>query len=337
MRAPVSTETARKRTLDHPLLGEVTAWLVGNRVGESPVWHREEAALYWIDVRAPQLLRLDPRTRELRRWQLPGVVGAMALCGKRHAWLALQHSVVQMDLHTGLLEEVAAVPNPVATNRLNDGKVSPSGRWFVFGSMDDSLDKKPTGGLHVLSLDGQVRQLFDGLVVANGIAWTNEGSAICFSDSARGLLLKAAWDESSGTIGRPLLLATLDEAQGRPDGACVDAADCYWSAGVSAGVLHCIDPNGLIRQRVVLPVRAPTMAAFGGADAGQMYVTSLVRPQWEAPGPLEGSVLQFAAPVAGRLQADLADQAPAMYGSQNPAAGSACSTMSSTRPDGAWT
>lgn len=56
MRAPVSTETACTRTLDHPLLGEVTAWLVGNRV-QSP-WHRQEAALYWIDARAPQLLRL---------------------------------------------------------------------------------------------------------------------------------------------------------------------------------------------------------------------------------------------------------------------------------------
>jgi sugar lactone lactonase YvrE len=312
MRAPVSIETASTRTLDHPLLGDITAWLVGNRVGESPVWHRQEAALYWIDVRAPQLLRLDPLTRELRRWQLPGVVGAMALCGTHHAWLALQHSVVQMDLHTGLLEEVASVPNPVATNRLNDGKVSPGGRWFVFGSMDDRVDKKPTGALHVLAHDGQVRQLFDGLVVANGIAWNGDGSAIYFSDSARGLLLKAAWDENSGTMGRPLLLATLDEAQGRPDGACVDAADGYWSAGVSAGVLHCIDPNGLIRQRVALPVRAPTMCAFGGPDAGQMFVTSLVRPQWDSPGPLEGSVLQFAAPVQGRLQADLLAQVRVM-------------------------
>lgn len=311
MRAPVSTETARRRTLEHPLLGEVTAWLVGNRVGESPVWHREEAALYWIDVRAPQLLRLDPHTHELRRWRLPGVVGALALCGARHAWLALQHSVVQMDLHTGELQEVANV-HSVATNRLNDGKVSPSGRWFVCGAMDDRPDKEPAGALYALSRDGAVRQLFDGLVVANGIAWNIDGTAIYFSDSARGLLLKAAWDDSSGTMGRPLLLATLDEAQGRPDGACVDAADGYWSAGVSAGVLNCMAPNGLIRQRVALPVRAPTMCAFGGRDAGQMYVTSLVRPQWDAPGPLDGSLLSFASPVAGRLQTDLPAQAPVM-------------------------
>lgn len=90
-------------------------------------------------------------------------------------------------------------------------------------------------------------------------------------------------------------------------------------------------PDSLGRQ---LPVRAPTMCAFGGDDAGQMYVTSLVRPQWDAPVPPEGSVL-FVSPVPG-LQADLLAQVPVMYGSQNsPRARPAprCPAPAPTAPD----
>ena len=303
--APRSEETAAVATLAHPVLGALTAWLVGNRVGESPVWHRGQHALYWIDVRAQQVLRLCPDSNRVVRWALPDVVGAMALRGQDSCWLALRHALVQMDLHTGRLEPVCAVEPGIAGNRLNEGKASPSGRWFVFGSMDDRPEKERTGSLYRADSQGRVTQLVDGLVVANGIAWSPDGGHIYFSDSWRGLLMHASWDEATGDMGSPRQLATLDEARGRPDGACVTADGDYWSAGVSAGVLNRFDARGERVGSIALPCRAPTMCAFGGARAQTMFVTSLVRPQWAAPGPLDGALLSFAAPAPGVLQADL--------------------------------
>lgn len=298
MHAPHSVEQIVPATLPHPSLQQLTVWPVACKVGESPVWHRGEQALYWIDVRAPQLLRLDPLSGELSRWQLPEVVGALALRGNAHAWLALQHRLVQIDLLTGELHEVAMVEH-VAGNRLNDGKVSPSGRWFVFGSMDDRADKQATGALYRANCDGVIDQIHSGLVVANGIAWNRDATAIYFSDSARGKLYVAPWDEKSGAMGEPRILALLDEQSGRPDGGLVDAQDIYWSAGVSAGVLNRIDAAGQLVERIRMPCRAPTMCAFGGRSAESIFVTSLVRPQWTSPGMMEGALFQFRSPAAG--------------------------------------
>jgi sugar lactone lactonase YvrE len=305
MIAARSDEILKPRLLRDPALGRARVWPVGNRVGESPVWHAGEQALYWIDVRGPQLLRLQPGSHRITRWELPDVVGAVALKRGHLAWLALRHALVEIDLHSGRLRQVAAVEEELPHNRLNDGKTSPSGRWFVFGSMDDRPQKEATGGLYRADAAGRVEKLADGLVVANGIAFSNDGRTLYFSDSARGLVMSASWDESHGSMGRAHIIAMLGEELGRPDGAVVDAEDCYWSAGVSAGVLHRLDPNGRVRQRLPLPCRAPTMCAYGGRDAGTLFVTSLVRPHWEARGPCDGALLAFRAPVPGRHPAEL--------------------------------
>lgn len=298
MHAPHSVENIVPAALPHPSLQQLVVWPVGCKVGESPVWHRGQQALYWIDVRAPQLLRLDPHTGELSRWELPEVVGAVALRGDSNAWLAMKHRLVQINLLTGEMHEVAEVER-VDSNRLNDGKVSPSGRWFVFGSMDDRADKHATGALYRSNAEGTVDQIYAGLVVTNGIAWSLDGTKIFFSDSARGQLYVAPWNEDSGAMGEPRILAMLDEQTGRPDGGLVDSRDIYWSAGVSSGVLNCIDSAGRIVERIRMPCLAPTMCAFGGRDGRSIFVTSLVRPQWTAPGGMEGALFQFRSPISG--------------------------------------
>jgi len=287
-------------------LGPVRAWQARNKVGESPAWHPGEQALYWIDVRGPELLRLTPHDHHLTRWRLPDVVGALALRPPGRVWLALRHSLAELDLGSGRLREIAAVEPGLPTNRLNDGKASPTGRWFVFGSMDDRPHKEPTGALYRASCDGRVEQLFDGLVVANGIAFGLDGASLYFSDSSRGLVMRADWDEASGRMGRPSIIAVLGEESGRPDGAAMDPDGCYWSAGVSAGVLNKLGSDGRLRTRLHLPCRAPTMAAYGGPGCATLFVTSLVRPQWAAPGPLDGALIGFRAPAAGRPAAMLA-------------------------------
>ena len=48
-------------------------------LGECPVWSVPEQVLYWIDIRAPAMHRLDPATGENRSWPLPSRVGSFAL------------------------------------------------------------------------------------------------------------------------------------------------------------------------------------------------------------------------------------------------------------------
>ena len=111
--------------------------------------------------------------------------------------------------------------------------------------------------------------------------------------------MRADWDEASGTSGEPTCWCALDEARGRPDGAVVDAAGHNWSAGVSAGCVNQVAGDGQVLRTIVLPCRAPTMPAFGGALAETLYVTLLVRDQWDAPGMCDGALIAFPAPTKG--------------------------------------
>jgi sugar lactone lactonase YvrE len=71
---------------------DVYAYQVSNRVGESPSWHPGQGVLYWIDVRAQELLRLNPQTDEITRWTLPDV--CLARFGL-HCAMDFMHSTLQ--------------------------------------------------------------------------------------------------------------------------------------------------------------------------------------------------------------------------------------------------
>ena len=261
------------------------------------MWDTDAGRLFWIDIRAPAVLCLDLDTRALIRWLLPEVVGALGLAGEGQLVLALQHHLALLDITTGMLQHFANIPGEAVTNRLNEGKVSPSGRWFVFGSMDDrASNKESIGALYRANTEGAVQRLFHGVSVANGIAWSPDGAWIYFSDSFAGKIWRAPRDEQHGAMGSPTLFATSIEQEGRPDGALIDLDGHYVSAGVSAGCLNTFDRNGAKVGQRALPVRAPTMPCIGGADGSRLFVTSLVRPGWDTGATLDGALIEMAAP-----------------------------------------
>ena len=262
----------------------LTAYGVDNRVGEAPLWDAARQCLWWVDIRAPELLRLDPATNVVSRWRLHEPVGALALCDDGTLLLALRTQAWRFDPATEALTLFTDVELGKPGNRLNEGKVSPSGRWWLVGSMDDApTDKQPAGALYRIDPVGQVQLLTDGLTVANGIAWSLDGQRLYFSDSFAGRIFQAEWDEAEGRMSAPRPFANSPDAAGRPDGAVVDAQGHYLSAGVSAGCLNRFAPDGRLLQTLALPCRAPTMPCFGGPDGQDLFITSLLRPEWPAP------------------------------------------------------
>ena len=292
----VGHETIARTALPAPYLG-MYSWHVRNQVGESPVWDEATERLLWIDVRAPAVLALHLCSGSLMRWKLPEVVGALGLADGNRVVLALKAQIAMLDLSRGELRSIAVVQDEPPHNRLNEGKVSPSGRWFVFGSMDDRAGAKlPTGALYRAEANGAVSRLFEGMTIANGIAWTADGQWLFFSDSHAGTVWRASWDESLGQAGKPTIFTTSDDAAGRPDGALLDQAGHYFSAGVSAGCLNQFNAAGELIHKMALPLRAPTMPCLGGAGLSRLFVTSLVRPAWTTLGEFDGTLIEMAAP-----------------------------------------
>ena len=265
-------------------------------VGESPVWDSSADRLWWVDVRAPALHRSDPCTGRTDTWTMPDAIGSLALCRSGHVLVALRSGVHRFEPGSGALDRLA-VPEPDRPgNRLNDGKVSPEGR-FVFGSMDDGPEpKQPTGRLYSLSPDGTCATLTDGLIVSNGLAWSPDGQILWHSDTRHDRIWCWDYDPATGRIARRREVAAPDTRVGRPDGAAVDAEGGYWSAGVSAGVLNRWLPDGTLDRSVELPVSAPTMPCFGGPGLRTLFVTSLRRAGCTE---VDGSLVALDVGVAG--------------------------------------
>jgi sugar lactone lactonase YvrE len=144
--------------------------------------------------------------------------------------------------------------------------------------------------------------MVDGLIVSNGLAWTGDGRTMFHSDSKGQVIWAYDHDPATGEITNRREVARPSEAQGRPDGAATDVEGCYWSAGISAGVLNRWTPDGRLDLQIPLPCVAPTMPCFGGPDMRTIHVTSLrhhVPEQRLAERPLSGGIFAVEVDVPG--------------------------------------
>ena len=272
-----------------------------NAVGESPVWSARERALYWVDILAARVQRWIPETGEQRSWQLPAVVGSIGLRQAGGIVAALRTGFHLIDLDSGALEFLCHPEPETPGNRLNDGKVSPDGRFWA-GTMDDRLAKEKTAHLYRLDADHRCRRMASGVVVSNGLAWSPDGRTLYRSDSRAAAIWRHAYDLATGDIGPQQAFVTVQPEWGRPDGAAVDAEGCYWSCGVSAGRLNRFSPDGELIEYVELPITHPTMPCFGGDGLKTLYVTSLrdgVDSDTLARTPQAGGVFALQPGVAG--------------------------------------
>jgi sugar lactone lactonase YvrE len=270
-------------------------------LGESPVWSARENALYFADILAAKVHRWTPASGAHESWGLPAAVASLGLRERGGLVLALGNGFHLFDPDRGELAFVHHPEPQIPTNRLNDGKVSPEGRFFA-GSMDDRPDKEPTGSLYRLDPDGGCERVASGLIVSNGLAWSPDGGILYHSDSRAAAIWRYPYDARTGAVGERRPFVAMRPEWGRPDGAAMDEEGCYWSCGVSAGRLNRFSQAGELVGYVEMPVTHPTMPCFGGPGLRTLYVTSLrdgVPDEVLARTPQAGGVFSLEPGVAG--------------------------------------
>jgi sugar lactone lactonase YvrE len=272
-------------------------------VAESLLWEPAAGLLYWADIRAPALYRLDPVTRDSHRWDLPADIGAFALIDDRTALAALRTGLHALSLETGALKQLAPPPYDPARSRFNEAACDAAGRFWV-GTMFDPVehtdaDPEPGPLSFWTSATGLVPQPDRGKC-HNGMGWSPDGRTFYLSHSQDQVIFAFGFDAATGSLGeRPVFARVRD---GVPDGAAVDEEGAYWCAMHGAGCLHRYAPDGTLLQRVDLPVSQPTMCAFGGPDLRTLFISSAsehLSPEQRAGEPLAGGLFQFDPGVRG--------------------------------------
>lgn len=259
---------------------------------ESPFWDAGSGCIWLVDMLGPALIRTHPETGETRTWTMPEIIGSFALCEGGGAIVALRSGVYLLDLDTDRLTLFATPEPDRPDNRLNDGKASPEGRFWV-GSMNLSDPRRPDAALYRIDCDGRCTRMIDGLYTSNGLAWSADGRRMFHSDSRGQILRVFDYDPVDGNLSEGRVIARPGETDGRPDGGTVDRDGYYWSAGASAGCLNRFSDTGDLVEKIQLPVPAPSMMCFGGPTLDRTFVTSL------SQGQEAGRLISFPATVKG--------------------------------------
>lgn len=271
-------------------------------LGECPLWSPEFQVLWLVDILAPAIHRYHPQSGELQSFPLKEEVGCIGLRAGGGIVAALRSGVWFLDEQGNLEKKIADNPGEASKSRFNDGRVDPFGRFWC-GSLWEPQDRN---GGKLCCLDSQLnlKVVAEDVMISNGLAFSPDRRWMYHSDTPNAVLYRYPLDPLSGETGERSVLRRFDPQQGGlPDGAAVDSEGFYWSALFDGGRVVRIDPDsGDIVDEIPLPVRWPTMVAFGGADMKTLYITSSRenRSQQELERyPLSGNLLAVRVAVAG--------------------------------------
>jgi sugar lactone lactonase YvrE len=277
------------------------------QLGECPLWHPRERRLYWIDIDGRAVHRLDPQHNMHQSWTMPSEPGAIAWSEAGGLVVALRSGLAMLDTDSGALKMFAEPPYDPSRERFNDGRCDAAGRFWV-GTIYEPRDR-PEARLYVLER-GILRDSGKRATVSNGVAFSPDNRTLYHSDTTSHCITAYDYDIATGATGNGVLLHRFSAERGagyggRPDGAAVDSEGNYWCAMYEGGRLLQLSPTGAILREILLPVRCPTMMAFGGSDLRTLYITTVSSKRSAeelAACPLSGCLLSLRVDVPGQAE-----------------------------------
>jgi sugar lactone lactonase YvrE len=259
-------------------------------LAEGPVWH--DNALWWVDIFAGTLNRLDPTSGCNSARATQDLLAAAAPTTDGRWLIARRRELALLDWETGALRagDFARLRLPRA-HRFNDGKCDAHGRFWV-GTLDMA------GKLHRCGLfraeRGRLELAVAEVSLSNGLAWSPANDTFYHVDTLARRLDRFQFDLERGRFSDRTTLTTFARAEGAPDGITCDAEGHLWVACWGSGLVLRIDgKNGRRLEHIRVPAARVTSCAFGGPRLDELYITTAwhgLRLAGRAREPLAGSI-----------------------------------------------
>jgi sugar lactone lactonase YvrE len=154
-----------------------------------------------------------------------------------------------------------------------------------------------SGSIVLVTPDGLVRQVADGIAFPNGMAVMPDNSTLVVAESYANKL--TAFDiAADGSLSNRRVWADL--GSGTPDGICIDAENAIWYADVPNKCCVRVREGGTVLQTVELD-RGGFACILGGADRKTLF---MVTREWHGMESVmdkerTGQVVMIQAPFAG--------------------------------------
>jgi len=264
-------------------------------IAEGPVWH--EGCLFWVDIPSGVLHRVAAGIADSR--DCGDLLGAAVPASDGRWLLARRDGFFFLDWESGALEFIS---NPRAENpetRFNDGKCDPRGRFWA-GTM--ALDGSPgKGSLYCLERALPAREVFDGVSISNGLAWSGDQTRFYYIDSLTRRIDLFDYDAESGSISNRRIFRTIPKEYGIPDGMCIDENGNLWVAFWGGSAVRCFDgTTGEELAQISVPATQVSSCCFG--DGNELFITTARCELSETAlekQPLAGSIFRAEPGVSG--------------------------------------
>jgi len=269
-------------------------------LGEGAIWDSQKGVLNWIDIDGFTVNTFDPQSRKNTVIKLPTHVGTVVKRKQGGFLVGMGREFAHVD-EAGKISVLAQLDEP-ETNRLNDGKCDPAGRFWC-GSM--AFDFKPGAGkLYMMDLDHSVQVKVDAVTISNGIVWTADASTMYYIDTKSGHIDAFDYDIATGAITNRRI-AVKNSWDGYFDGMTIDTEDNVYVAMWEGSCVLKINPK---TAELLAKINVPgalniTSCAFGGADLRDLYITSAIASADAAKYPNSGDLFKITVPDAQGLPA----------------------------------
>ena len=270
------------------------------RLGEGPRWDADSQSLYWVDIPAGCVHRLDGSGVHAC-WQVGQPVGAMAVRAAGGLLLAARDGFLGLDQRSGDVSLLAEVETDRPDNRMNDGACDRAGRMFAGTKAED--DTPGAGALYRLDPDRRVTTVMTGVTISNGIGWSPDESLMYYVDSPTRRIDVLDYDPATGAVARRTF-AEVPGGEAIPDGLTVDAEGCVWVALWDGGAVLRYSRDGQVTAVVTVPVPRPTSCAFGGPALDVLYITTAAAGSRPDGAPRAGGGLFACRPGTAGLPAN---------------------------------
>jgi sugar lactone lactonase YvrE len=276
-------------------------WALGATLAEGPVWHPEDKALYFVDIKQRAIHRCAEDGGRRQSWTVPDEVGfALPMHGGDFV-CGLPGRIERFSFETGALTTLHELEQHLPGNRLNDGYVDRHGALW-FGSMDNA-EEAASGALYRLSAGAAAEHKDGGYVITNGPCVSPDGRTFYHTDTLEKTIYAFDLDEHGGLSNKRVFVRI--EGSGYPDGTAVDADGALWVGLFGGARIERYAASGQLLDTVNMPCSNITKVTFGGEDLRTVFVTTArkgLSAEELSREPLAGGIFSFRVASPGQLQ-----------------------------------
>jgi sugar lactone lactonase YvrE len=302
-----ASEVAEPKSVDKsvvPGIGEPQVLLSGLGFGESPRWH--DGRLWFCNWGFQEVVAVDLDGNREVMARVPTTIpfsidwlpdGPLLIVSGQERLLLRREPDSSLVTHVDLRSVSDHGCNEIVVMRNGVGGKGCGNIYVNGGGRNQSGAAVGPGMVALVTPEGSVRQVAEGIAFPNGMAVTPDGSTLIIAES-HGRRLTAFDIAADGGLSNRRVWA--DCGDGAPDGICLDEEGAVWYADVPNRRCVRVREGGEVLQTVNVD-RGCFACMLGGSDRKTLFI---VAAEWHGVAKMmdgmgSGQVLTVAAPAAG--------------------------------------